>query len=114
MNSDLRGRRFGGARRNAAPPEPPYLLELTITSTWCTSLIIALAAAWARAESTVSNLERRTPPGPALQKVASKKVLGVAPEPGSSASGHAAGSSAPLSVDMTSILWILMPGQSSL
>ena len=62
---------------------------------------LATATLSASAELIVNRREILTPPGPVLQNVASKYVAATAPVP--APSGHTAGSSAPLSVEVTSM-----------
>ena len=69
----------------------------------------AVAIESAKFGSTVRSRSSRAPPGPTLQKVASKYVFGVAPVPPE----QVVGSSAPLSVDTISTRYTLMPQKSS-
>jgi hypothetical protein len=91
-----------------APPDPPYSVELTMTIVTCAAGTCACATALAR---TVSHVSRRRMTLP-LQNVESKYVRATAPEP-ALPSPHVTGSSAPLSVEITSTRWMLMPHHRS-
>ena len=92
------------------PPDPPYLLEFTITSTWLRNGTWAVATASARALSTVKSLSIGEPAN-RLQNLASRKVRGVVL--GEVQSPATVGSSAPLSVETMSTRCTLMPQKSS-
>src|SRR6185503_10679818 len=87
------------------PPEPPYTLLLTMTIAWCHSGTCALSTFSTVALLAVSR--RRIAPLP--QNVASKYVATTAPVP---AQLGVAGSSAPLSVEVTSMRKTLIEQRS--